>query len=208
LAAISFPVVCFYSLNECGYFASLTVYVESTGEVMAIGDLFSQSKSNQWSKKKGAVIADVVEKFLSARGITDFTVCVIRHEDFPIILIMAAPHRRLRYSNILEAQIVRAVAQGANVEDAFVFWRYQVGDDHSATVEQADFETAPSVVPSVETIRVGQTAAIRGSHSLDRNFGNTDLRSLSHSIQTDDASLSEFDSLLRESGPEVAPSMD
>lgn len=81
-----------------------------------------------------------VENFLASRGVEDFRVYTLEYGGHPVVLIKAKPQKKLRYSNILEAQIRQMVQKHMNIDVPAVFWRFKVDYEMAPGPEQADYD--------------------------------------------------------------------
>ena len=160
-----------------------------------------------------ALINRAVRAFLESRGVSNFKVYTLEYGGNPVVLVKAEPQKKLRFSNILEAQIRKFLKEKYEVDVPAVFWRFKMGYDDTPGPEQADYEFE-------EQPRYGQPpppAALADTQSktdagtmqkLDANHLENELYdvriSTEKGIQVEEVSMLEFDDFLK--GPSEPPS--
>lgn len=102
-----------------------------------------------------------VVNFLASRGVEDFKVYTLEYGNHPIVLIKAKPQKKLRFSNILEAQIRNFLCDKLEIEVPAVFWRFKMDYGEEPGPEQADYDyddEVPTIAEAPEGA-AGETAA-------------------------------------------------
>lgn len=112
--------------------------------VMAVGAFFPfLKKENEVaaiSRDKLQAINQAAYNFLEVRGIKNFKVYTIAYDEHPVVLIQAAPQKKLRFSNIIEIQIKKFIRGKLLIEVPAVFWRFKTDYSEVPGPEQADYE--------------------------------------------------------------------
>lgn len=123
-------------------FAPLFDLAHGFSPVMAVGGFFPFLKKEAATISRGKLLAinQAAYHFLEVRGIENFEVYTIAHEEHPVVLIQVAPQKKLRYSNIIEIQIRKFIRDNLSIEVPAVFWRFKTDYSEVPGPEQADYE--------------------------------------------------------------------
>jgi len=188
----------------------------------AMFPFFGKPEKPAVSTRTQEAITRAVHGFLEARGVVNFKVYTLIHEDNPVILVQAEPQKKLRFSNILEIQIRKFVQEKLGKEAAAVFWRFKTDNSDVPGPEQADYEfeeqpTYPqdkTVLLNEPTISAetqpGSDQTPSGETEKAENHGMTDeLYDVRHStkqgFEVEEITLGEFDEFLKGSSTKPKP---
>ncbi|MDP2828960.1 MAG: hypothetical protein Q8O37_10165 [Sulfuricellaceae bacterium] len=126
----------------------------------------SREKPAGIEKQTLKLINDTVVQFLSAREVQQFQVYTIDYENHPVILIQAAPQKKLRFSNILEIQIKNHLKDRYGFQVTAVFWRFKTDNSEQPGPEQADYESeATFASPQEQSTEVATTVLMSNEDS-------------------------------------------
>jgi hypothetical protein len=154
-----------------------------------------------------ALITQAVRAFLESRGVSNFKVYTLEYGGNPVVLVKAEPQKKLRFSNILEAQIRKFLKEKYEVEVPAVFWRFKMDYDDKPGPEQVDYEFeeqpryAQDEAPAAASDRPSKTdTATEQEHAENELY---DLRSPTEKgIEVEEVSMLEFDDFLKDAeGP-------
>lgn len=159
-------------------------------------------------------INDAVVHFLSAREVQQFQVYTIDYKNHPVVLIQAAPQKKLRFSNILEIQIKHYLNEKLGFQAAAVFWRFKTDYSEQPGPEQADYETEDAPASSqTMSAEVATTVMLTGEDSTTTppetsiNHDNYDVRLLAKKgIEVEEVMMGEFIKFLK--GEAVSDKLD
>lgn len=168
---------------------------------------FSRDKSGGLDKRTLKSINNAVFHFLEIRGVQNFKVYTIDYEHNPVVLIQAIPQKKLRFSNILEIQIKRFLAEKLGLQVPAVFWRFKTDNSDTPGPEQADyeFEEEPEYPQDQQTADTA-IAAGDGSNAAEEDQDNEsvnhdehyDVRHLARKgMEVEEISMGEFDEFLK-----------
>lgn len=171
---------------------------------------FFGGKSSGIDKRTLKNINSTVFHFLEMREIQNFKVYTMDYERTPVVLIQALPQKKLRFSNILEIQIKRYLAEKLGVKIPAVFWRFKTDDSEAPGPEQADYDfeenpAYPQDMPEGEAMLVPPetTIAARASNSHDEHY---DVRHLARKgMEVEEISMGEFDEFLKGATKKESP---
>ncbi|MDA8381901.1 MAG: hypothetical protein M0037_02295 [Betaproteobacteria bacterium] len=164
-----------------------------------------KDKAPALSEKTLAAVNGAVNHFLTARAVSDFQTYTFAMAGSPVVLIKADPQKRLRFSNILEAQIRKFVRERVGVEVAAVFWRFKVGYDEAPGPEQADYDfdehpSYPQDGPPAPTPAVDAAADAPAPSPAAEAHEQEDLYTVQHAaqgIEVEEISMVAFDEFLK-----------
>lgn len=159
-----------------------------------------------------ALVNQAVRAFLENRGVSNFKVYTLEYGGSPVVLIKAEPQKKLRFSNILEAQIRKFLKEKYEIDVPAVFWRFKMGYDDKPGPEQVDyeFEEQPRYAQDGSPAAAGDTqsetsTATQQEPAADQMENELyDLRlPTAKGIEVEEVSMLEFDDFLKGS-PEPA----
>lgn len=168
---------------------------------------FSTNKSGGIDKRTLKSINHAVFHFLEIRGVQNFKVYTIDYERNPVVLIQAIPQKKLRFSNILEIQIKRFLAEKLGLQVPAVFWRFKTDNSEAPGPEQADYEFEEK--PEYPQDKEGEEPALAAPDSAIAAEGSPDDSSVNHEehydvrhlarkgMEVEEISMGEFDDFLK-----------
>lgn len=193
------------------------LHVAFAGSLFAF---FSKPKTEIFSNQKLQEISHAVQKFLESKEVTNFKVYTILCEDNPVVLVQAEPQKKLRFSNILEAQVRNFLSEELAVEVPAVFWRFKSNAQNEAEPEQASYvfeespqypaDQAPALAAAASEVKSAakeeprkETEKRPVAESRDQDL--YDLQSTTRRMHVEEISMSEFDAFLKGDGGKNSP---
>lgn len=166
----------------------------------------SGDRSGGIDKRTLKKINSAVFHFLEIRGVQNFKVYTIDYEHNPVVLIQAIPQKKLRFSNILEIQIKRFLAEKLGLQVPAVFWRFKTDNSEAPGPEQADyeFEEKPEYPQDIQA--TDSTIAAESSNATEEipddasvnHDEHYDVRHLARKgMEVEEISMGEFDDFLK-----------
>jgi len=159
-----------------------------------------------------ALVNQAVRAFLESRGVSNFKVYTLEYGGNPVVLVKAEPQKKLRFSNILEAQIRKFLKEKYEIDVPAVFWRFKMGYDTKPGPEQADYEfeeqprygqdTTPAASADTRSETGTGTAQEPNANHLENELYDVHI-STEKGIKVEEVSMLEFDDFLKGS-PEPA----
>jgi hypothetical protein len=155
-----------------------------------------------------ALINQAVRAFLESRGVSNFKVYTLEYEGSPVVLIKAEPQKKLRFSNILEAQIRHFLKDKFEVEVPAVFWRFKMGYEDQPGPEQIDYEFeeqpryAQDANPAAGTGAAPASEQTPAPDHLEQDLYDAGL-STGKGLEVEEISMLEFDEFLKGTAGQV-----
>lgn len=147
-----------------------------------------------------ATVDKFISDFLSARGAKDFRVSTILHEGQILVLVQARAQKSLRFSNLIELQLVKKLAEQLSVNLAGVFWRFQMEVSEQPAPEQADYDDYPSVGGGLgnESPSSNEPVVQAASDEAELSERTYDIRRMaSQGVEVAEVSYDDFAELLK-----------
>lgn len=167
----------------------------------------TKDKPASIDKRTLKTINDEVIHFLQARDVQSFKVYTIDYGNNPVVLIQAAPQKKLRFSNILEFQIKHHLHERLGFQVPAVFWRFKTDDSEAPGPEQADYEfeekpeypqdmsTPEPALAMPDTTDTAQANTADASVNHDEHY---DVRHLARKgMEVEEISMGEFNEFLK-----------
>lgn len=96
-----------------------------------------------------SAVARAAHEYLGKHGISSRTIGAVLADGSMALMIETAPHKKLRFSYVIEPSIKTYVQKMAGIEPQWVFWRFPI-DEAEAKVPEVRYGE-PTLAPASET---------------------------------------------------------